>query len=277
MKKFYLAIIIGLLAIPYFSYSQCAETFHDFSATDIRGSELNMSTFAGKKVLVVNTASLCGYTYQYGQLQQLYETYGGSNNPYNFEIIGFPSNDFANQEPGSEDDIIDVCDSYGVTFTMMSKIHVKGTSQHEIYAWLTKLDRNCVKNQSVSWNFNKFMVNPDGSWHGHKSQTVNPLTNPDIINWITATTSSEIKDSDRINIYTSDVDNNLYILIESIKPQFISARLFSITGQYISTLHEGNVKSNTEIIKSTSGIKTGIYFVEIVGENFKTNRRVIIK
>jgi len=78
---------------------QCPESFYDFSATDIYGNNLEMSTFAGKKVMVVNTASFCGYTYQYADLQNLYETYGGDGNPYGFEIIGFPANNFNNQEP----------------------------------------------------------------------------------------------------------------------------------------------------------------------------------
>ena len=109
------------------------QSFYDFHAQDIEGNIISMNDFKGKKVLVVNVASRCGYTPQYEGLQKLYETYGDS-----LVVLGFPSNDFMWQEPGSNTEIKTFCKTnYGVTFPMFSKIHVKGRKQHPIYDWLS--------------------------------------------------------------------------------------------------------------------------------------------
>ena len=159
------------------------ETFHDFSARTIEGNILDMATLAGKKVLVVNTASYCGFTPQYDELQQLYDQYGSAG----FEILGFPANDFNDQEPGDDSTILDFCtDQYGVTFQMMSKISVVNQdSMPELYKWLTDGSRNGVQNAPVSWNFQKFMINEDGTWHGMVSSATSPLGQA-IVSWITA-------------------------------------------------------------------------------------------
>ena len=135
------------------------QSFYDFHAQDIEGNIISMNDFKGKKVLVVNVASRCGYTPQYEGLQKLYETYGDS-----LVVLGFPSNDFMWQEPGSNTEIKKFCKTnYGVTFPMFSKIHVKGRKQHPIYDWLSDSKLNGWNDDSPSWNFNKYLLDENGA------------------------------------------------------------------------------------------------------------------
>jgi glutathione peroxidase len=146
--------------------------FHDYRVKTINGEDFNLNSLKGKRVLVVNTASECGQTPQYAQLQELYEMYGGEN----FTIIGFPSNDFGAQEPGSDSEIATFCQkNYGVTFPMMSKISVKGESQHPLYQWLTQKDRNKVQDVEITWNFDKFLIDENGNWIAHLPSKRSPL------------------------------------------------------------------------------------------------------
>jgi glutathione peroxidase len=156
------------------------KTLHDFTIETLQGETFDLSTLKGKKVLVVNTASECGLTPQYAQLQELYEKFGGEN----FEIVGFPSNDFAGQEPGSNDEIASFCQkNYGVTFPMMTKIQVKGDGQHPIYQWLTSKAQNGVGDYEVQWNFHKFLVDEEGRLVKDVAPQTAPI-DPEIIDWI---------------------------------------------------------------------------------------------
>lgn len=158
------------------------KSLYDFTAKTLSGQELDLSSFKGKKVLVVNTASKCGLTPQYAELEELYKEYGGEN----FEIIGFPANNFLNQEPGSNEEIKEFCEvNYGVTFQMMSKISVKGKDMHPIYQWLTKEELNGVEDSKVSWNFQKYMIDEEGKLVGSLSPKTSPK-DEQIINWIKA-------------------------------------------------------------------------------------------
>ncbi len=147
-------------------------SFHDFVVKDINGQDFAFNKLKGKRVLIVNTASKCGFTPQYEDLQKLYEQYGGEN----FEIIGFPCNQFMGQEPGSNEEIKAFCQkNYGVSFPMMDKIDVKGDAQHPLYTWLTDANLNGVDDAKVSWNFNKFLVDENGNWVAHLGSRTNPL------------------------------------------------------------------------------------------------------
>lgn len=154
--------------------------FHQFKATTIDGKELNFSSLKGKKVLVVNVASKCGLTPQYESLQELYKEYGGDK----FEIIGFPANNFMGQEPGSNAEVAEFCQkNYGVTFTMMEKISVKGKDIHPIYQWLTEKEKNGVADNKVSWNFQKFLIDENGDL----VKSISPQTSPvddEILTWL---------------------------------------------------------------------------------------------
>lgn len=159
-----LLFITLAVAMSFSAYSQNEEklenkNFHDFVVEDIDGNTYDLASLKGKKVLVVNTASECGYTPQYEGLQELYEQFGNED----FTVIGFPANNFANQEPGSDEEIKQFCKkNYGVTFPMMSKISVKGNDQHSLYKWLTMAKFNGKMDSDVKWNFQKYLINENG-------------------------------------------------------------------------------------------------------------------
>lgn len=155
-------------------------SIHQFKAKTITGEEFDMAQLKGKKVLIVNTASACGLTPQFKELEELYVTYKDKG----FVVIGFPANDFKEQEKGSNTEIQQFCQrNYGVTFLMMEKIHVKGDSIDPIYKWLTKKELNGLANSDVKWNFQKYMINENGQLVDH----VNPWRSPKsrkIVKWI---------------------------------------------------------------------------------------------
>lgn len=157
-----------------------AQSFYDFTVQDIDGNDFPMSQLEGKKIMIVNVASKCGLTPQYEELEEIYSKYKDDN----FVIIGFPANNFLKQEPGTNEEIKEFCSSsYGVTFPMMSKISVKGDDMAPIYAWLTSKELNNLKDSSVKWNFQKYLINEKGEL----IDVVKPMTKPDseeIINWI---------------------------------------------------------------------------------------------
>lgn len=156
------------------------KNFHDFTVETIDGQTLDLASLKGKKVLVVNTASKCGYTPQYADLQKLYEQYGGEH----FTIIGFPANNFANQEPGSDEEIKQFCKkNYGVTFPMMSKISVKGKDQHPLYQWLTTKKYNGKMDSKVKWNFQKYLINEKGELVKVAYSKTNPMDEK-ILGWV---------------------------------------------------------------------------------------------
>ena len=153
-------IIMSIIMSSIMPLQSQEKNFHSFTVKTITGEEISLSEFRGRKVLVVNTASKCGLTPQYENLQKLYEEYGGDN----FTIVGFPANNFLSQEPGSNEEIMEFCSiNYGVTFPMMAKISVKGKDIHPLYAWLTDKDENGVMDAKVSWNFQKFLIDENGN------------------------------------------------------------------------------------------------------------------
>ncbi len=160
--------------------SQTHKSLHDFRVLSLEGEEFDLASLKGKKVLVVNTASKCGFTPQYAELQELYEEFGAGD----FTIIGFPANNFMRQEPGSNEDIREFCTrNYGVSFPMMAKISVKGKDMHPLYRWLTSKKENGVMDSSVKWNFQKYLVDEEGRLVGMASPKTKPY-DPRILNWI---------------------------------------------------------------------------------------------
>lgn len=165
-------ILSALTILTMNSFAQSTQSFYSLKAKTIDGNDLDFSTLKGKKVLIVNTASECGYTPQYEDLEKLNKMYGKGN----FVLIGFPANDFGAQEPGTDKDIAGFCQkNYGVTFQMMSKITVKGEDMHPVYKWLTQKSLNGVLDAEVKWNFNKFLIDEKGNWVQYFPSKVKPL------------------------------------------------------------------------------------------------------
>ncbi|GAA4509892.1 glutathione peroxidase [Sphingobacterium thermophilum] len=146
------------------------KTVHDFSFTSIEGKEVKMSQFKGKKILIVNTASKCGYTPQYKELEELHKKYGSR-----LVVIGFPANNFGQQEPGSNAEIAEFCEkNYGVTFLLAEKVDVKGENIHPLFKFLIEQD-NPDFTGDINWNFEKFLIDENGKLiHRYRSK-VKPL------------------------------------------------------------------------------------------------------
>jgi glutathione peroxidase len=152
-------------------------TLHDFSARTIDGEERSLRAVDGKVVLVVNLASKCGLTPHYEGLQKLYESYAGRG----LEVLGFPCNQFAGQEPGSDADVKQFCSlRYGVTFPLFSKIEVNGAGRHPLYAWLTGEAAGPEGAGDVKWNFTKFLVGRDGRLVARFAPQTEPLA-PELV------------------------------------------------------------------------------------------------
>ena len=146
--------------------------FYQFKLKTINGKEIDFSQFKGKKVLIVNVASKCGFTPQYEDLQQLHEQYGDK-----VVILGMPANNFGQQEPGSNQEISSFCKlNYGVTFQMFQKISVKGEDQHALYKWLSNKDLNGWNDQAPTWNFCKYLIDENGNLVKFYGSKVKPLS-----------------------------------------------------------------------------------------------------
>ena len=162
------------------SRSMTTQSIYEFKVEDLSGNSFDFASLKGKKILIVNTASKCGYTPQYEQLEAVYNKYKNKN----LVIIGFPANNFMWQEPGTNAEIATFCKSkYGVTFPMMAKISVKGKDMHPIYQFLTQKKLNGVLDSKVEWNFQKYLINEKGELEQVYMSGVKP-NDEKIINWI---------------------------------------------------------------------------------------------
>ena len=162
------------------SVPMATQSIYQFKVEDLSGNTFDFASLKGKKILIVNTASKCGYTPQYEQLEAIYNKYKNKN----LVIIGFPANNFLWQEPGTNAEIATFCKSkYGVTFPMMAKISVKGKDMHPIYQFLTQKKLNGVLDSKVEWNFQKYLINEKGQLEQVYMSGVKP-NDEKIINWI---------------------------------------------------------------------------------------------
>ncbi|KOP37019.1 MULTISPECIES: glutathione peroxidase [unclassified Flavobacterium] len=156
------------------------ENIYQFKVEDLSGNTFDFASLKGKKVLIVNTASKCGLTPQYKDLEAVYKQYKDKG----FVIVGFPANNFASQEPGTNKEIETFCQqNYGVTFPMMDKVSVKGDDMCEVYKFLTQKSKNGLQDSEVEWNFQKYLINEKGELvKVIKPKTL--VTDPEVINWI---------------------------------------------------------------------------------------------
>ena len=181
MKK----IVVAICAMFLFNIqiqAQVKQNIYQFKVQDLYGDTFDFATLKGKKVMIVNTASKCGLTPQYKDLEALYKEYSAKG----FVIIGFPANNFASQEPGTKEEIAAFCHlNYGVTFPMMDKVSVKGNDMCAVYQFLTQKSKNGVEDSEVKWNFQKYLINEKGEL----VKVISPktlATDPEVLNWIKA-------------------------------------------------------------------------------------------
>jgi glutathione peroxidase len=176
-KKNILLIALILISV---GIAQAQTSFYDLKAKTIEGNDFDFSSLKGKKVLIVNTASKCGYTSQYEDLEKLFQAYKDKN----FVIIGFPANNFMHQEPGTNADIKEFCTkNYGVTFQIMEKVSVKGDDINPVYQWLTQKAKNGKMDSEVKWNFQKYMIDEKGNLVDVAYSKEKPMDDK-IVNWI---------------------------------------------------------------------------------------------
>ncbi|MEL0201631.1 MAG: glutathione peroxidase [Flavobacteriaceae bacterium] len=181
MKKTLTALLLLSWMMVGAQNNTMEQTIYQFKVEDIEGNTFDFSSLQGKKIMIVNTASKCGLTPQYKELQALYDAYKAQN----FVIVGFPANNFMGQEPGSNEEIAAFCEkNYGVSFPMMAKISVKGKDMHPVYQFLTSAAQNGVGDSKVTWNFQKYLIGPSGKLE----KVIPPRTLPndeEVLNWIT--------------------------------------------------------------------------------------------
>ena len=175
-------IIFSLLFIFSCSPKQQEPCIYDYTVKDINGNKFDFSTLEGKKIIIVNTASNCGFAEQYGELEELYQKYKSQG----LEIVAFPSNDFNNLEPGTNEEIEKFCkDNYNVSFWLMEKSMVKGKDMIEVYKYLTNKSINGLMDSKVGWNFQKYLVDEKGHLVKYIPAKVSPLDSS-IVNWVMA-------------------------------------------------------------------------------------------
>ena len=179
MKKHFTSVLITVATLIV-TTANSQTSFYDLKAKTIDGKDFSFASLKGKKILVVNTASKCGFTPQYEDLEKLYEKYKDKN----FVIIGFPANNFGHQEPGTNTEIKEFCSkNYGVSFQMMEKISVKGDDKDAVYKWLTEKKLNSKMDSEVKWNFQKYLIDEKGNLVDVVYSADKP-TSDKIVNWV---------------------------------------------------------------------------------------------
>jgi glutathione peroxidase len=254
-------------------FGQTHQTFHSFKVKDIHGDSIGLSSFAGKKLLVVNTASFCGYTYQFAKLQKLDSVYQN----YGFRVIGFPCNDFGGQDPYADSTIETFCSNqYAITFPMMSKIYIRVGDTSNVYKWLQRKKLNGVSNAQVTWNFNKFLIDGQGNWVRHFVSTTEPYDTA-ITHWVTTAvtgTSPQEKQTTSTLLFKNPVENQLYLdnLDESELPSRIT--LISVNGKVVKDWFYQNGIDHVE--ESVSELPNGIYTMQVLRGNQAKKHRLLI-
>ena len=174
----YILTLVAVVMMPAFTLPDNG-SIHSFKVKSIEGGTIDFAKFKGKKILIVNTASKCGFTQQYEALQKVYDQYKDK-----LVIVGFPANNFGGQEPGSDGDIQEFCKArFGVKFPLASKVSVKGEDMAPIYQWLTSKAKNGVLDADIKWNFNKFLLDENGKMIAYFPSKVTPDSD-DILKYV---------------------------------------------------------------------------------------------
>lgn len=273
MKKIIL-LLLTFISLQT-SQAQTLQTFHDFQGFGILGDTINFSDYAGKKVLVVNTASYCSFTPQFADLVMLDSLYGGPG----FAIMGFPCNDFGAQDPGDDSTIFGFCTNYyNVAFQMMSKVSIIAPDTAEVYKWLQLQSLNGVANAPVTWNFNKFCIDELGHWVMHFPSTVNPLDTA-ITNWINAPSVlgvNALPQTEKISLAGNPCRENITLNLQADKPEMINLSLIDMQGRLSFFQQTFAMKGVQKINIPAKDLEPGIYFLKAKNASFTTCLKVML-
>ena len=272
-------LLLTIASTSLTAFSQGTTNFHDYFGRDIEGANVNFSDYYGKKVMVVNTASFCAFTPQFEDLQDLYEQY----NEFDFEIIGFPCNDFDNQDPGADSTILEFCTSeYGVTFKMMSKAIAVLPDTTPVFRWLQEAELNGVQDAPISWNFHKFLIDEAGDWVAHYSSFDSP-TSSSITDWIMSPSALSVTNQSGnsaqllqpISAIGSDVLEMKFLQQNSERTD---VRLFTIDGREVDLLYSGVPTGGQTLRYDASALPAGIYLIQANTKALKhTLRYAVVK
>jgi len=254
-----------LFAICFYliSSAQTPVSFYTYSWSDFAGdSTVHMSDFAGKKLMIVNVASECLFTPNFKPLEELDSLYSH----YNFEVIGFPCNDFAGEE-GNDSQIIATCHNYSVNFPIMATVVIKTADTTPIYKWAQCESLNGVSNASVSWNFNMFLIDRHGRWVKWYPETTSPLDTA-ITNWIIedsagTTGITPLSAPETLNLRSANPTASTISLQETGGgAQNLDVTLFNAEGQLIGSVYHGNVQSGQLIQYPVTNLSSGVYLIK---------------
>lgn len=248
------------LVIAAFFLSQAMNAqqgFHQFRVKNIFGDSISLASFAGTKLLVVNTASFCGYTYQFTKLRQLDSAWQS----YGFRVIGFPSNDFGGQDPYADSTIYSFClNQYAIQFPMMARISIVEGDTSPVYRWLQRKALNGVENVSVSWNFNKFLIDENGNWVRHFHSAIEP-NDTAITNWIAGTVTPVTRPLTSVwKVFSDDQQRVFAKNTENRSPERL--RIYSLQGRMMAEKNFSDPKSEEPL--HAGFLPEGIYLAEIL-------------
>jgi glutathione peroxidase len=265
------AISLGFILIVSAICADAQVNFHSFKVKNIFGDSVSLSSYAGTKLLVVNTASFCGYTNQFTKLHQLDSAY----QQYGFRVIGFPSNDFGGQDPYADSTINSFCQNqYSIQFPMMSKISIIEGDTSPVYKWVQRKALNGIANVSVGWNFNKFLIDENGNWVRHFFSPTQP-NDTAITKWIMSPIT-EIKS--RRNLEKTQISVSGEGLIEIISPnngRIKTLNVFSVSGVLVRTFTKFETTGQNSF-SDISSLENGCYLAEVILESGERVRRKIV-
>ncbi|MCW3125817.1 MAG: hypothetical protein JWO03_1475 [Bacteroidetes bacterium] len=258
--KFTLLLIIGFCL----KVTAQTGTIYDYSWPSIAGDTINMSQYAGKKLMVVNVASFCTYTPEFAPLSQLDSIYSAR---YNFAIVGFPCDDFGHQK-GTDSQVVATCGHYNVNFQIMASVKTKGVDTTPVYKWLERAYLNGVADRSVTWNFNKYLIDRQGNWVAWYDSPISPL-DPAITDWIVADSASVntgieggAADQNKFSMLSANPANtNIALHIETAISQQMDINIYTLEGRLIGNIFKGEVAVSKNIDYPVSNIPSGLYFI----------------
>jgi len=254
------------------------QNFHDFNAQTILGNDTSFSEFYGKKILVVNTASFCEYTPQYASLEQVYDLY---HDDYNFEIIGFPCNNFGNQEPGTDSTIIEFCQNYGISFTMMHRIGIITQDTAPIYKWLQRANLNGVGNFPVTWNFHKCLIDEAGNLVGHYPSQVQPVDTV-ITNWIQSpsvllpTAAGSVSRASGITCISSNPASDQLLFRVDGPGTKTTISILGLDGRLVRQVYNGITDKVMTINFPVNDLQSGVYFIVTEANGIRNSSKWVI-